>query len=66
MAVKLNKSGLEIIEDFVRYMKTAFDDESSRLIQLVKVQLPHARVDTPSVTAMPATSRSLRALRTVS
>ena len=45
MAVKLNKSGLEIIEDFVRYMKTAFDDESSRLIQLVKEQLPHARVD---------------------
>lgn len=45
MAVKLNKSGLEIIEDFVLYMKTAFDAESSRLVRLVKEQLPHARVD---------------------
>lgn len=49
MAVKLNKSGLEIIEDFVRYMKTAFDDESSRLVQLVKAQLPQAREHLPAL-----------------
>ncbi len=60
MAVKLNKSGLEIIEDFVRYMKTAFDDESSRLIQLVKAQLPHARVDISHYTIRYSYARNVK------